>query len=75
MSVSSSLNQSGVWPGMMMTSPLVTRRETPPSIPEPRRLWSREDHEHGEHREGSSQEDDSEHDGSDRPIQPSPLGR
>ena len=38
MSVSSSLNQCGVWPGMMMTSPLVTRRETPPSIPEPRRL-------------------------------------
>ena len=33
MSVSSSLHQWGVCPGMMTTSPFVTRRETPPSMP------------------------------------------
>ena len=36
MSVSSSLHQWGVCPGMTTTSPLVMRLDTPPSIPEPR---------------------------------------
>ena len=37
-SVSSSLHQWGVCPGMITTSPLVMRLDTPPSIPEPRTL-------------------------------------
>jgi len=36
MSVSSWLHQCGVRPGMMITSPLVTRRLTPPSMRLPR---------------------------------------
>ena len=38
MSVSSSLHQWGVCPGMITTSPLVMSLDTPPSIPEPRTL-------------------------------------
>ena len=41
MSVSSSLRQWGVCPGMTTTSPLVMRLDTPPSIPEPRTLAAR----------------------------------